>query len=108
MGANRQTARLRILALGTGRQGRPSVYDFSIVLGLHMVLLLFGAIILVYIARKKPGFKERFRMFIYGYFACVRSEEHTSELQSLMRISYDVFCLQTKKHNYTLFRLTNM
>src|SRR3546814_10848599 len=26
-----------------------------------------------------------------------RSEEHTSELQSLMRISYDVFCLQTKK-----------
>src|SRR3546814_4250850 len=25
-----------------------------------------------------------------------RSEEHTSELQSLMRISYAVFCLQTK------------
>src|SRR3546814_10610292 len=25
-----------------------------------------------------------------------RSEEHTSELQSLMRISYDVFCLNTK------------
>src|SRR3546814_2379671 len=29
-----------------------------------------------------------------------RSEEHTSELQSLMRISYAVFCL--KKTNYTL------
>src|SRR3546814_1868809 len=28
--------------------------------------------------------------------AQVRSEEHTSELQSLMRISYDVFCLKTK------------
>src|SRR3546814_1736486 len=29
-----------------------------------------------------------------------RSEEHTSELQSLMRISYAVFCLQKKKtHN---------
>src|SRR3546814_7903187 len=27
----------------------------------------------------------------------VRSEEHTSELQSLMRISYAVFCLQKKK-----------
>src|SRR3546814_17102771 len=27
-----------------------------------------------------------------------RSEEHTSELQSLMRISYAVFCLQQKKH----------
>src|SRR3546814_5819142 len=32
-----------------------------------------------------------------------RSEEHTSELQSLMRISYAVFCLKTKKkhdHKY--------
>src|SRR3546814_5176382 len=27
-----------------------------------------------------------------------RSEEHTSELQSLMRISYAVFCLKQKKH----------
>src|SRR3546814_2906739 len=27
-----------------------------------------------------------------------RSEEHTSELQSLMRISYAVFCLKTKKY----------
>src|SRR3546814_9058981 len=30
-----------------------------------------------------------------------RSEEHTSELQSLMRISYAVFCLKKKKHNST-------
>src|SRR3546814_5896457 len=28
----------------------------------------------------------------------LRSEEHTSELQSLMRISYAVFCLKKKKH----------
>src|SRR3546814_3896940 len=28
-----------------------------------------------------------------------RSEEHTSELQSLMRISYAVFCLKKKKRN---------
>src|SRR3546814_3082873 len=28
-----------------------------------------------------------------------RSEEHTSELQSLMRISYAVFCLKTNKNN---------
>src|SRR3546814_7095662 len=33
-----------------------------------------------------------------------RSEEHTSELQSLMRISYAVFCLKKKKHNKTLKR----
>src|SRR3546814_1238635 len=33
----------------------------------------------------------------------IRSEEHTSELQSLMRISYAVFCLKKKKtlHNTT-------
>src|SRR3546814_9803523 len=31
--------------------------------------------------------------------SAVRSEEHTSELQSLMRISYAVFCLKQKKHN---------
>src|SRR3546814_10170812 len=30
-------------------------------------------------------------------FPAVRSEEHTSELQSLMRISYAVFCLKKKK-----------
>src|SRR3546814_9134156 len=30
-----------------------------------------------------------------------RSEEHTSELQSLMRISYAVFCLKTKKRSKT-------
>src|SRR3546814_1791759 len=30
--------------------------------------------------------------------SCRRSEEHTSELQSLMRISYAVFCLKKKKN----------
>src|SRR3546814_6534412 len=30
----------------------------------------------------------------------MRSEEHTSELQSLMRISYAVFCLKKKKRQY--------
>src|SRR3546814_5665087 len=31
-----------------------------------------------------------------------RSEEHTSELQSLMRISYAVFCLKKKKKHYAV------
>src|SRR3546814_5902437 len=35
-----------------------------------------------------------------GKKGSMRSEEHTSELQSLMRISYAVFCLKKKK-NYT-------
>src|SRR3546814_4937172 len=36
---------------------------------------------------------------------CARSEEHTSELQSLMRISYAVFCLQKKNQTYCTSRL---
>src|SRR3546814_2929235 len=41
---------------------------------------------------------------IGGFLAVPRSEEHTSELQSLMRTSYAVFCLKKKKlqqHNTT-------
>src|SRR3546814_1899988 len=37
----------------------------------------------------------------------VRSEEHTSELQSLMRISYAVFCLKKKKQHYNATIKTN-
>src|SRR3546814_4157390 len=33
----------------------------------------------------------------HRHFDALRSEEHTSELQSLMRISYAVFCLKKKK-----------
>src|SRR3546814_3131840 len=53
-----------------------------------------------------PDESDRFARFVTvldlasGIF---RSEEHTSELQSLMRISYAVFCLKKKnKHNKTL------
>src|SRR3546814_2028998 len=38
--------------------------------------------------------------------ACqLRSEEHTSELQSLMRISYAVFCLKKKNKIYTIHNI---
>src|SRR3546814_2482244 len=36
-----------------------------------------------------------------------RSEEHTSELQTLMRISYAVFCLKNKKNTYTAQQICN-
>src|SRR3546814_3767212 len=36
----------------------------------------------------------------------IRSEEHTSELQSLMRISYAVFCLKKKKQQRTHYNTT--
>src|SRR3546814_4015184 len=37
-----------------------------------------------------------------------RSEEHTSELQSLMRISYAVFCLKKKKHKQHINKLSTI
>src|SRR3546814_1603760 len=38
------------------------------------------------------------RDFVFPMFRANRSEEHTSELQSLMRISYAVFCLKKKTY----------
>src|SRR3546814_8612871 len=54
---------------------------------LAMGLLVFPAVLDWYVQ-----WRERHR----GFYT-VRSEEHTSELQSLMRISYAVFCLKKKK-----------
>src|SRR3546814_5082249 len=52
----------------------------------------------------RTGGSEQLRLFIgvgiLGGFT-TRSEEHTSELQSLMRISYAVFCLKKKKQHMT-------
>src|SRR3546814_1641351 len=44
-----------------------------------------------------------FALLLSGQLFSVRSEEHTSELQSLMRISYAVFCLQKKTKNTTKY-----
>src|SRR3546814_1633585 len=38
-------------------------------------------------------------------FGTFRSEEHTSELQSLMRIPYAVYCLKKKKHSKTIYNI---
>src|SRR3546814_9201158 len=38
----------------------------------------------------------------------LRSEEHTSELQSLMRISYAVFCLKKKNNKFTQTRKSSI
>src|SRR3546814_3973438 len=40
-----------------------------------------------------------------GDFRQLRSEEHTSELQSLMRISYAVFCLKKKTKNLNIDKI---
>src|SRR3546814_1895917 len=50
----------------------------------------------VFVAIEKKLFDEN--MAKVGYKMDRRSEEHTSELQSLMRTSYAVFCLKKKQH----------
>src|SRR3546814_1065600 len=49
------------------------------------------------LARNQAGFERRGQSYHGG--VALRSEAHTSELQSLMRISYAVFCLKKKKKN---------
>src|SRR3546814_128910 len=44
---------------------------------------------------------DEMRFMLAAQIAAPRSEEHTSELQSLMRISYAVFCLKKKKKQHT-------
>src|SRR3546814_4547288 len=51
--------------------------------------------------RPAGGRRQRHQGAREGLFAGTRSEEHTSELQSLMRISYAVFCLKKKKKKNT-------
>src|SRR3546814_3962827 len=49
-----------------------------------------------------PGQRSRLGLHALHHVAVAgdhRSEEHTSELQSLMRISYAVFCLKKKNHH---------
>src|SRR3546814_4174120 len=80
LGAHRTDLDLVALSICDGRGLRR--------LGLRLLLHGF----LLYGARLFRGFRlfRRFR----------RSEEHTSELQSLMRISYAVFCLKKKTNTH--------
>src|SRR3546814_9637323 len=52
------------------------------------------------------GGRQAISQKVYPDLEDFRSEEHTSELQSLMRISYAVFCLK-KKNNTTLNKTYN-
>src|SRR3546814_244207 len=71
-----------LMYLTFGAESRPFVV---IAATLTLMVLFAASIILIEIAQH------------HGQ----RSEEHTSELQSLMRISYAVFCLKKKKINHT-------
>src|SRR3546814_4717266 len=84
--------------LGSAVQGHPAtaVAWLANTLGRYGIPFLKGEIILsgslAPLLPALPG--DRFHMTLAG-----RSEEHTSELQSLMRISYAVFCLKKKTIN---------
>src|SRR3546814_5356657 len=58
--------------------------------------------------RHETGEVRRFRdrLYLLPHLPRVRSEEHTSELQSLMRISYAVFCLKKKQRHMKILEHT--
>src|SRR3546814_9100753 len=83
----RSIAQIAIVAIAPVMQ-----VDFVFYPGINLIAFAISAVIGV----------------VFGYFPARRSEEHTSELQSLMRISYAVFCLKKKKtHTKINHRLTN-
>src|SRR3546814_1006529 len=92
------------LPLGSGPEDRIVQYTF-------LVVAIIGLAILAAITwKRKWGYlwkewltsvdhkKLGIMYMILGTVMLLRSEEHTSELQSLMRISYAVFCLKKKKN----------
>src|SRR3546814_10869697 len=92
------------LALGKDISGRPAVVDLA-----RMPHLLVAG---TTGSGKSVGLNAMVLSLLYKASATdvrllmidpkmLRSEEHTSELQSLMRISYAVFCLKKKKISHT-------
>src|SRR3546814_4815147 len=70
----------------------------------HAVAPDMGELALDRVGMEPPALIEqgrRHRPETMGGHLLLRSEEHTSELQSLMRISYAVFCLKKKIQSYS-------
>src|SRR3546814_1020700 len=90
--ANNDGARMRIGFIGLGDQGGPMAQ-----------MILAGGFDLTVWARREAVRADYVRRGAkaatdpVALAAASRSEEHTSELQSLMRHSYAVFCLKKKK-----------
>src|SRR3546814_6516909 len=89
---------------GVGDEGRRDVAVFGTEFAAHDDLRALGARVFDQRldAFEVPRIDDAwiFRILVEAFAArVVRSEEHTSELQSLMRISYAVFCLKKKNIN---------
>src|SRR3546814_1721015 len=88
------------------RVGKSGLAQRHATLGVVVVLVALRIAQLLHQLRRRVAQVQRHllgAMFAHVAFRCaeggVRSEEHTSELPSLMRISYAVFCLTTKQKN---------
>src|SRR3546814_7288771 len=75
------------------------IYTYCHTLSLHAALPIFRRC--GRFSVRRAGFPARCRA---GSHPVRRSEEHTSELQSLMRTSYAVFCLKKKRNRSATFR----
>src|SRR3546814_7035568 len=83
--------------------GLPSFPTATLVLGLLMTLVGLGTFVAVWVYLQNQFYLtnesviQEIQHSLFSRREQTRSEEHTSELQSLMRISYAVFCLKKKK-----------
>src|SRR3546814_7380495 len=95
-GVNPAMGWLFAVALGLHRRSRRVVWLalMPIALGHALsVLLVVAAVLLLGLVVEAGWLSRVAALVLFGWAAWHRSEEHTSELQSLMRISYAVFCL---------------
>src|SRR3546814_5254436 len=95
LGPGLASARLAELLLEAQRRGDLREGDCAMAAD-HFVAMIRGNVHLQVVLRlRAPPLANERRALVDS--AVARSEEHTSELQSLMRISYAVFCLKKKK-----------
>src|SRR3546814_1918093 len=107
----------RIRRIGIGVRLRMAVIGLRLPLSmaavaqdLVTVTATISAIVMLGHRRRRNRDRQRGQAGPYdlAHRVLVRSEEHTSELQELMRISYAVFCLKKKKEHIRLISIHNI